>query len=241
MEIKLVKISGKGSYKRSVVEKKQFIQLFEGEGKTKKWFKSQGIGHRIWKETLNHWGYDARKIEQLRVAKILSGTCIGKRITQFSERVDNVAKHFPSIKLALESYESNPELMAETISDINSKMHDLKEDLRKIHKHTRQRLKRKRVLPINFVANHLEHRVYLLLRELGLECLPSFMIKNRVFDFYIPAHNLLIEVDGRYHTPEKDLIKDGIAKRNGYKLLRILEEEVKYVYKVKNKIRKACR
>lgn len=45
------------------------------------------------------------------------------------------------------------------------------------------------------------------------------------FDFGIPSLRLLIEVDSRYHDHERkqriDRIKDAVAKRNGWKLVRV--------------------
>lgn len=67
-------------------------------------------------------------------------------------------------------------------------------------------------------------------------------IKNRVFDFYLPKQNILIEVDGCYWhgKPEKykvlnetqkehkkiDQEKNKLAKEQGYKLIRIWEDEI---------------
>lgn len=58
------------------------------------------------------------------------------------------------------------------------------------------------------------------------------------FDFCIPEHNILIELDGRQHfiqvsnwnspeeTHENDLFKEKCANDNGYSVIRILQEDV---------------
>lgn len=84
-----------------------------------------------------------------------------------------------------------------------------------------------------------------LLFNVGIDFVPSFPIKNKVFDIYIPSQNLLIEVDGIYwHSRNKtnlntiqrknienDNIKNGLAKEMGYNLLRVWEDDIKNVPK----------
>jgi very-short-patch-repair endonuclease len=75
----------------------------------------------------------------------------------------------------------------------------------------------------------------------------QFQLKGKLYDFYIPSKNLLVEIDGIYwhgkNIPIKklnetqrcnrinDKIKTCIAKENGYNLLRIWEDEIKNVSK----------
>ena len=70
---------------------------------------------------------------------------------------------------------------------------------------------------------------------------------GKLYDFYIPSTNTLIEVDGIYwHGKHKNLedlndtqmkvrkndeIKNRLANENGYTLIRIWEDEVKDVSK----------
>lgn len=82
-----------------------------------------------------------------------------------------------------------------------------------------------------------------ILSDIGIDFVPSFPIKNKVFDIYIPSQNLLIEVDGIYwhsrnktnlntaqlKNVENDNIKNGLAKEMGYNLLRVWEDDIKNV------------
>jgi len=84
-----------------------------------------------------------------------------------------------------------------------------------------------------------------LLFNAGIDFVPSFPVKNKVFDIYIPSENLLIEVDGIYwharnktnlnaiqlKNIENDNIKNGLAKKMGYNLLRVWEDDIKNVPK----------
>lgn len=238
MEIKFVTIKGKSNYSRTVVDENQFKQLFVKEGKSKKWFAKNGVGHRRWRQTLDHWGYDEKTIENLRRNKILKGSTLNKT-TKFSERVIRVSNRFPEIAEALKLYESNPAIMAQTIMDINTSIYELKEDLRLIKKHVNNRLTRNDI-KVNFVANALENKVKIILDELNLNHISSWKVDNSFYDFYLPEYNLLIEVDGKqHHSPKLNLPKNRLAKSKGYKLLRIKEKNVKYVHYIKDKISKA--
>lgn len=69
------------------------------------------------------------------------------------------------------------------------------------------------------------------------------IVHSRVFDFYLPKYNILIEVDGDFHhcnpkkyespvyesqqvTVKNDAIKNQIVKDNGYILLRFWESDI---------------
>ena len=74
-----------------------------------------------------------------------------------------------------------------------------------------------------------------------------YPLKGKLYDFYIPSMNMLVEIDGIYWhgkgildeelsetqklNRNNDRIKDCIAKENGYNLLRIWEDEIKNVSK----------
>lgn len=53
---------------------------------------------------------------------------------------------------------------------------------------------------------------------------------HRIVDFYLPDFDLIIEIDGGYHsddkTANKDRLKDEIWDRKGYRTIRILNEDV---------------
>lgn len=52
------------------------------------------------------------------------------------------------------------------------------------------------------------------------------------YDFFIPSHNLLVEIDGQYwHTRtediiKRDILKTNVARENGYNFLRLSDNEM---------------
>jgi very-short-patch-repair endonuclease len=81
-----------------------------------------------------------------------------------------------------------------------------------------------------------EYEEYLL--DSKIRYIAQYRVETKYFDFYLPDTNTLVEIDGVYYHPENifdgkkydkipiinyhnDLIKNEIAKRNGYKLERI--------------------
>lgn len=80
------------------------------------------------------------------------------------------------------------------------------------------------------------------LKELNFN--EQYKIENRYYDFYIPSHDLLIEVDGDYwhgnplfykdyelnefqrKSRERDFVKDNLAKEHGKNLVRFWENDI---------------
>lgn len=85
-----------------------------------------------------------------------------------------------------------------------------------------------------------------ILNKLNIQYVYGYPLKNKIYDFYIPDKNLLIEVDGIYWhgkdipfsqlTPMhkkiylNDIEKNKIAKKFGYILKRIWENDVEENY-----------
>lgn len=81
-----------------------------------------------------------------------------------------------------------------------------------------------------------------LLEEIGVEYETQKIIGGKIFDFYVPEFNTIIEVDGIYwHAKGKKIIemnsmqkravnndrkKDVIAKGNGFKIERVWEDDL---------------
>jgi len=81
-----------------------------------------------------------------------------------------------------------------------------------------------------------------LLEELNIIYETQKIVGGKIYDFYIPSKNMLIEVDGDYwHAKDKDLKdmspvqkkifyndlrKNAIAKQNGFDLERVWEDEI---------------
>lgn len=94
--------------------------------------------------------------------------------------------------------------------------------------------------------SNLEYKFEVILELLEIKYIHSYLIKeiNKIYDFYIPEHNILIEIDGdfwhcnpdtKYSLPEcktqeinikNDKFKTQWAKDNGYKLLRFWENDI---------------
>ena len=88
----------------------------------------------------------------------------------------------------------------------------------------------------------------LMMEELGIEYETQKIVGGKIYDFYIPEKNMLIEVDGDFwHAKDKslnemtmvqkktffnDLRKNAIAKNNGYELERVWEGELLEQYEL---------
>jgi very-short-patch-repair endonuclease len=62
--------------------------------------------------------------------------------------------------------------------------------------------------------------------------LDNIKSKIRLYDFYLPEKNILIECDGDYwhslpENVENDLFKDELAKKQNFKLIRFPEYIIK--------------
>ena len=87
-----------------------------------------------------------------------------------------------------------------------------------------------------------------MLNELGIEYRTQEIVGGKIFDFYIPSENLLVEIDGDYwhgnpeiyKRPNKmqntnrknDRKKTLIAETEGYKISRVWESDLKENYGV---------
>lgn len=102
-----------------------------------------------------------------------------------------------------------------------------------------------RLLAFPRFGNSLEREFETLLREAGLAYQTGKRVGQRVFDFYLPEHNVLIECDGTfwhadprffpdrdrlYPVQERQLVHDAakaaLAAKRGYRLLRFWEDDV---------------
>jgi very-short-patch-repair endonuclease len=233
----LIKVKGKGSYKRTCIEPEQFKRLFES-GMTKKSLnRDYNIGHRIWKESILQAGYNAYQIEKFRQKKLTKGNrgCKSKKI---KDRIIYIDKFFP-IREAYDNYSDDPDTLAILINSINDELYEVKTHLRQVKKIVNQKLKRQGKNPINFVQNSWEYRVKKVLISLGIDYLSSFKVGKNYYDFLLPEYNTLLEVDSaQYHSKESNKPKNEVAKNAGYKLIRIKEKDIKYVHIIKDKISK---
>lgn len=94
-----------------------------------------------------------------------------------------------------------------------------------------------------------------LMKEIGINVLPQKIVGGKIYDFYIPSKNMLIEIDGNYYhgdsnmfeelspmqkrNKKNDEYKNVLAKGLGYKIERIWESDLKNNYnEVKQKMKK---
>jgi very-short-patch-repair endonuclease len=125
-------------------------------------------------------------------------------------------------------------------------------------KRLRKRIRDKQDLPpmnrTNRPMTNLEQQVADMLDDMGIEYEREKALKYqagwRYFDFHLIEHGALIEVDGEYYhdtrgkpsyvimmAKKNDAIKNWLAKKEGYNLIRIKEKELLQEYDgVKEKI-----
>jgi very-short-patch-repair endonuclease len=96
-----------------------------------------------------------------------------------------------------------------------------------------------------------------ILTELQVEFEPQKVVGSKIYDFYVPQANLLIEVDGDYFHANPDVyteenlnsmqkrnvknddFKDTLANGRGYNLTRVWESDLAKKYEeVKENIKK---
>lgn len=117
------------------------------------------------------------------------------------------------------------------------------ETIEKLRRATTERLlafwKSNKLIGINTKP---ELKMQKLLEVHEIEYTSPFVLKNKIYDLYLPKHNILIEVDGCYwhskNVPlekmntqqlrrwKNDRYKDDLARKSGYKLLRVWEDEI---------------
>lgn len=92
-----------------------------------------------------------------------------------------------------------------------------------------------------------------ILETENVEYIQSFDLENKIYDFFLPNYNILIEIDGIYwhgkgisddmlnetqlKNRKNDKLKNKIAKNNNYKLIRIWGDELEN-FNLKNTLNK---
>ena len=95
----------------------------------------------------------------------------------------------------------------------------------------RTRLRPALIASVNTNVSRLELTVRKLLDELEVLYIPTKQLGPYFVDIYIPAKKLVVECDGSYwhgrpDMQERDRMRDGWMRKNGYRVLRLLEEEI---------------
>jgi very-short-patch-repair endonuclease len=97
------------------------------------------------------------------------------------------------------------------------------------------------------ISNLFEKQMIEIIKNKGFACIEQFELGGYYYDSYIPEKKLIIEFDGDYWHPKTiedcvnnrlknqwriDRIKDSLAEKNGYKLIRIRESEKNSIYTI---------
>ncbi len=94
-----------------------------------------------------------------------------------------------------------------------------------------------RKIPAKFCDTKPELKVESILIESNINYVKQKRIETRTFDFYLPDFNMLVEVDGKYYHnypfgTDNDIYKNNLAKRNGYRIVRIWNGEEDLVWRI---------
>lgn len=92
-----------------------------------------------------------------------------------------------------------------------------------------------------------------MMKELGIEFETQKILGRKIYDFYIPSKNMIVEVDGDYwhanpliyegkqlnktqaRNVKNDKYKDALAKGHGFEIERVWENDLKKNYKEQKK------
>ena len=97
-----------------------------------------------------------------------------------------------------------------------------------------------------------------LMNELEILCEPQKIIRLKIYDFYLPDYNIIVEVDGDYfhgnpvlfeeaskmqkRNIKNDKYKDTLARGLGFQLERVWESDLKNNYEqVKERFKQLCK
>jgi very-short-patch-repair endonuclease len=88
-----------------------------------------------------------------------------------------------------------------------------------------------------------------MMKKMGVNCEAQKILNDVIYDFYLPDHNILVEIDGDYFhgnpkvysegdlnhmqvkNKKNDLYKNNLAKGLGYGLERIWEKDINEKYR----------
>lgn len=71
------------------------------------------------------------------------------------------------------------------------------------------------------IISRYEWFVKYALDDLGIAYKPQYSIGQYRYDFFLPEHNTLVEVDGEGHNYESDFQKEQLAEQKGFTLMRL--------------------
>jgi very-short-patch-repair endonuclease len=204
--------------------------------------------------TNNHWSNNkdineivSKKISNNHIEKYNSGELKiwNKGLTKHTD--DRIMKYSKKLIGRIISQEHKDKLSKINKNNKNSLGHIVSVELRKklsevtIRQHQNNKGKYKDTKP--------ELKCEQILKDNNLKYKKQFRLSNRLYDFYLPDYNLLIEVDGifyhgknikdedlKYDMQKKsrriDKLKNKLAEDNGFNLLRVWEDEIEQFEKI---------
>lgn len=86
-----------------------------------------------------------------------------------------------------------------------------------------KRINRKHIKQSNtrYSANNIEYQFYKYFKHINIDVGVQFPLGSYKYDFFFPKFNLLLELDGSLHEINRDRVKDELAVKQGYKIIRI--------------------
>lgn len=86
-----------------------------------------------------------------------------------------------------------------------------------------KRINRKHIKQSNtrYSANNIEYQFYKYFKHIKVDAEVQFPLGSYKYDFFFPKFNLLLELDGSLHEINRDRVKDELAVKQGYKIIRI--------------------
>jgi len=98
--------------------------------------------------------------------------------------------------------------------------------------HTLQRILTKsgELVPVASGETHAEDKFIELMERHGIKVIPQWRVDKYLFDFKVSEAPILIEIDGGVHNKaqqrQRDYMKDRLAHRKGFVVLRFTNAEV---------------
>lgn len=242
-----------------VMAEEDFIRLISKHKLTLSDLLKAGISRSIWDNTLICYGYDVNSIQGLRErpykeshhgnstfgfsTKISSREGNYANDSKISNYVSFIEKYFQGFTQLYSSYREDPEGVTKIIGEYNKELLELGLSLRYIHSRVRKWAVKVGKPYQKIIHSKLNIAFSKLLDELGVSYLVEYRVYNYFFDFYLPDHKILIEIDGGGHTGDNDLAKEKIIKAPD-KLLRFKIRDRQQLAKkydtIKNTIIQEC-
>lgn len=200
-------------------------------------FQDNSLIHKKISESLkNNPKIIANALQQNSSSEIIKSKS-EKAKKQWAERKEEM------IAKQIQSYKDDPNIAKDRMVKILANPERNKKLSAAMHRRWQedyQGMIRKCILPTLHIRNSsLEQKFEKVLIEKGIKYEKQFVLENKIYDFYLPEKNMLVECDGlfwhpvdeskiKYNIQRENLVndryKDRLAKRYGYQLYRVNEK-----------------